>query len=127
MSVAAAELVEAARQGLLNNLEVSVLNQDPLLLQNICNTPDPGGVGTVQKLNKLSQPGTEAILDLEKEMGTVVALAAGLDPVEREQVWNIGEDNTPEDTVEYTGILEEFWDVFAWNMAENDNHQRQTV
>jgi hypothetical protein len=33
-------------------------------------------------------------------------------------VWNIGEDNTPEDVVEYTDILEEFWDVFAWNMAE---------
>jgi hypothetical protein len=118
MSVAPAKLVEAARQGRLNNLEVSVLNQDPLLLQQIRNTPDPGGVGTVRELNKLSQPSTEAIVDWEKEMGTVAALAAGLDPVEREQVWNIGEDNTPEDTVEYTDILEEFWDVFAWNMAE---------
>jgi hypothetical protein len=52
-------------------------------------------------------------LDWEKEMGTVAALAAGFDPVKREQLWNIGEDNTPEDTVEYMGILEEFWDVFA--------------
>jgi hypothetical protein len=86
MSVAPTELVEAARQGRLNNLEVSVLNQDPLLLQKICNTPDPGGVGTVRELNKLSQPSTEAILDWEKEMGIVAALAAGLDPVEREQV-----------------------------------------
>jgi hypothetical protein len=38
--------------------------------------------------------------------------------LEREHVWNIGEDNTSEDTVEYTGILEEFRDVFAWNMAK---------
>jgi hypothetical protein len=118
MSDAPAELVKAARQGRLNNLEVSVLNQDPLLLQKICNTPNPGGVGTVRELNKLSQPSTEAILDWEKGMGTVAALTAGLDPVERKQVWNIGEEDTPEDTVEYTGILEEFWDVFAWNMAE---------
>jgi hypothetical protein len=57
-------------------------------------------------------------LDWEEETGTVGALAAGLDPVEREQVSNIGEDNTPEDAVEYTDILEEFLDVFAWNMAE---------
>jgi hypothetical protein len=57
-------------------------------------------------------------LDWENEMGTVAVLAAGLDPVEREQVWNIGEDNTPEDTVEYTGVLEEPRDVFAWNMVE---------
>jgi CMP-N-acetylneuraminic acid synthetase len=28
------------------------------------------------------------------------------------------EDNTPEDVVECMDILEEFWDVFAWNMAE---------
>jgi hypothetical protein len=118
MSVAPAELVEAARQSRLNNLEVSVLNQDPLLLQKICNAPDPGGVGTIRELNKMSQSSTEAILEWEKKMGIVVALAARLDPVEREQVWNIGEDNTPEDTVEYTGILEEFWGVFAWNMAE---------
>jgi hypothetical protein len=33
-------------------------------------------------------------------------------------VWNIAEDNTPEDAVEYTDILEEFRDAFAWNMAE---------
>jgi hypothetical protein len=88
-----------------------VLNQDPLVLQQISNTPDPGGVGTVRELNKVSQPSTETILDWEKETGTVAALAAGLDPVEREQVWNIGEDNTREDAVEYTDILEEFRDV----------------
>jgi hypothetical protein len=108
MSFAPAELVEAARKGRLNNLEVSVLNQDPLLLQKICNTSDPGGVGTVRELNKMCQLSTEAILDWEKEMGAVAALVADLDVVEREQVWNIGEDNTPEDTLEYTGILQEF-------------------
>jgi hypothetical protein len=43
MTVAPAELVEAARQGRLNNLEVLVLNQDPLLLQKIYNAPDLGG------------------------------------------------------------------------------------
>jgi hypothetical protein len=43
MSVAPAELVEAAREGRLDNLEVPVLNQDPLVLQQIRNTPDPGG------------------------------------------------------------------------------------
>jgi hypothetical protein len=118
MSVAPAELVEAAREGRLDNLEVSVLNQDPLLLQQIRNTPDPGGVGTVRELNRVSQPSIEAILDWEKETGTVAALAVGLDPVEMEQVWSIGEDNIPEDVVEYTDILEEFRDVFAWNMAK---------
>jgi hypothetical protein len=61
MSVAPAELIEAARRGRLNNLEVSVLNQEPLVLQPIRNTPDPGEVGTVPGLNKLSQPSTEAI------------------------------------------------------------------
>jgi hypothetical protein len=118
MSVAPAELVEAARQARLNNLEVSMLNQDPLLLQKYRNAPDPGGVGIVQKPNKLSKPSTEAILDWEKQMGTLAVLAADLDPIEREQVWDIGEDNTPEDTVEFTGILEEFWNVLAWNTAE---------
>jgi hypothetical protein len=33
-------------------------------------------------------------------------------------VWDIGEDNTPENVVEYTDVLEECRDVFAWNMAE---------
>jgi hypothetical protein len=52
-----------------------------------------------------------------KRTGTVVALTAGLDPAEKEQVWNIGEDNKPEDVSEYTDILEGFRDVFAWNMC----------
>jgi hypothetical protein len=61
--------------------------------------------GTVS-LGKEISDATEAILDWEKEMGTVAALTASLDPVERKQVWNIGVDNTPENTVEYTSILE---------------------
>jgi hypothetical protein len=33
-------------------------------------------------------------------------------------VRNIGEDNTPEEVIEYTDILEECRNVFAWNMAD---------
>jgi hypothetical protein len=55
----------------------------------------------------------ESVSSFDKLTGTVAALAAGLDPAEEEQVWNIGEDKTPEDVVEYTDILEEFWDVSA--------------
>jgi len=77
--------------------------------------------------DRVSQPSAEVISKWEKDVGTVAALAAGSDPAEKEQVWDIGQDNTPEDVVVYTDILEEFWDVFAWNMAENDHHQRRTV
>jgi hypothetical protein len=77
------------------------------------NTPDPGGVGIMRELNRVSQPNEVSISSFDKQTETVAALAAGLDPAEKEQVLNIGEDNTPEDVVEYTDILEEFWDVFA--------------
>jgi hypothetical protein len=51
---------------------------------------------------------------LGKRNGDCSCLGGRLRPgVEREQVWNIGEDITSKDAVEYTGILEEFWDVFA--------------
>jgi hypothetical protein len=70
------------------------------------------------QLNRVSEPSEESISSFDKLTGTVAALAAGLDPAEKEQLWNIGEDNTPEDVVEYTDIMEEFRDVFAWNMAE---------
>jgi hypothetical protein len=80
--------------------------------------PDPGGVGIMRELNRVSQPSEESISSFDKLTGIVAALAAGLDPAEKEQVWNIGKDNTPEDVVEYMDIQEEFWDVFAWNMAE---------
>jgi hypothetical protein len=66
----------------------------------------------------VSQPSEESFSIFDRLTGTVAALAADLDPAEKEQVWNIGEDNTPEDVIEYTDILEEFWDMFAWNMAE---------
>jgi hypothetical protein len=72
----------------------------------------------MRELNRVSQPSEESISSFNKLTGIVAALAAGLDPAEKEYVWNIGEDNTPEDVVEYTDILEEFWDMFAWNMAE---------
>src|SRR6476620_7715960 len=68
--------------------------------------------------DRASQPFAEVISKWEKDVGTVAALAAGSDPAEKEQVWDIGQDNTPEDVVVYTDILEEFRDVFAWNMAE---------
>ena len=55
----------------------------------------------------------KSISSFEKRTGTVAALAAGLDPAEKEQVWNIGEDNTPEDVVEYTDILEELSGCFC--------------
>jgi hypothetical protein len=66
----------------------------------------------------VSQPSEVSISNFDKRTGTVAALAADLDPAEKEQVWNIGEDNTPEDVVECTDILEDCRDVFAWNMAE---------
>jgi hypothetical protein len=118
MSVAPEELVAAARDGWLANPNLPVPRRDPLVMPRFGNTSDPGGVGIMQELNRVSQPSEESILSFDKLTGTVAALAAGLDPAEKEQVWNIGKDNTPEDVVEYTDILEEFWDVFAWNMAE---------
>jgi hypothetical protein len=33
-----------------------------------------------------------------------LCLTAGLDPAEKKEVWNIKEDNTQEDVVEYTWI-----------------------
>jgi hypothetical protein len=70
----------------------------------------------MRELNRVSQPSEETISSFEEKTGTVAALTAGLDPAVKEQVWNIGEDNAPEDVVEYTNVLEAFWDVFAWNM-----------
>jgi hypothetical protein len=57
---------------------------------------------------------------LGKRNGDCSGLGSRLGPSRKgtSHVWNIGEDNTPEDTVEYTAILEEFPYVFAWNMAE---------
>jgi hypothetical protein len=88
------------------------------VLPQFDNTPDPGRVGILRELNRVSQPSEVSISSFDKRTGTVAALAAGLDPADREHVWNIGEDNTPEDVVEYTNILEDCRDVFAWNMAE---------
>jgi hypothetical protein len=105
MSVAPAELIAAARDGWLDNSEVPVPNLDPLVLQQFYNPSDPGEVGTVWELNRVSQPSEEvAILSFEQRTESESALVEGLDPVEKEQVWNIGEDNTPEDVVDYTDI-----------------------
>jgi hypothetical protein len=98
MSVAPEELVAAARDGwLANGPNLPVPRRDPLVLTQFDNTLDPGGVGTLRELNRVSQPSEEAVSSFEQRTGTVAALAAGLDPAEKEQVWNIGKDNTPQD------------------------------
>jgi hypothetical protein len=107
MSVALEELVAAARDGWLANLNIPVPRRDPLMLPQVDNTPDPGGVGIMRELNRVSQPSEGTILRFETRTGTEAALTAGLDPAEKEQVWNIGEDNTPEDVVEYHRVVEE--------------------
>jgi hypothetical protein len=61
----------------------------------------------------VAQPSEEAILSFEQRTGTVAALAAGLNPAEKEQVWNIGKDNTPKDVVEYPDMLEGFLNVLS--------------
>jgi hypothetical protein len=108
MSVAPEELVAAARDGWLANPNLPVPRRDPLLLPQFDNTPDPGGVGILRELKKVTRPSEETISSFEKRTGTVAALTAGLNPAEKEQVWNIRENNTPEDVSEYTDILEEF-------------------
>jgi hypothetical protein len=118
MSVAPKELVAAAQDGWLVNPNLPVPSRDPLVLPQFDNTPDSGGAGIMRKLNRVSQPSEVSISSFDKQTGTVAALAAGLDPAEKVQVWYIEEDNTPEDVVEDTDILEEFWNVFAWSMVE---------
>jgi hypothetical protein len=58
----------------------------------------------MRELNRVSQPSEVSISRFDKQTGTVAALAAGLDPAEKEQVWNIGEDNTPEDDGHSRGL-----------------------
>jgi hypothetical protein len=122
MSVAPEEVVAAARDGCsyhqIANPNLHVHRRDPLVLPRFGNTSDPGGVGIMRELNRVFQPSEESTSSFDKRTGTVVALATGLDPAEKKHVWNIGEVNTSEDVVEYTDILEEFRDVFAWNVAE---------
>jgi hypothetical protein len=113
MSVAPEEVVTAARNGWLANSNLHVPRRDPLVLPQFDNTPDPGGVGIMREPNRVSQPSEVSISSFDKHTETVAALAAGLDPAEKEQ-----EDNTPEDVVAYTDILEDCRDVFVWNMAE---------
>jgi hypothetical protein len=47
----------------------------------------------MRELNRVSRPSEGTILSFETRTGTEAALAAGLDPAEKEQVWTIGEDN----------------------------------
>jgi hypothetical protein len=128
MSVAPEELVAAARDVWLANPNLPVPRRDPLVLPLFDNTPDPGGVGTLRELNKMSQPCEKAISSFEQSTGIVAALAAGLDPAEKEQVWNIGEDNTPED--DGRRVYRHFEGLsrcFCVEHGCNDHDQRLTV
>jgi hypothetical protein len=69
MSVAPEELVAAARDNWLANPNLPVPRRDPLVLPQFDNTPDPGGVGTLRELNRVSQPSEKAISSLSKERG----------------------------------------------------------
>jgi hypothetical protein len=86
MSVAPEELVAAARDGWLAKLNIPVPRRDPLVLPQFDNTPDPWGVGIMRELNRVSRTSEETILNFETRTGTEAALAAGLDPAEKEQV-----------------------------------------
>jgi hypothetical protein len=55
---------------------------------------------------------------LEKENGVCSCPGSRLRPGRKGTSVEYWEDNTPEDAVEYTDTLEEFQDIFAWNMAE---------
>jgi hypothetical protein len=47
------------------------------------NTSDPGGVGIMRELNRVSQPSEESISSFDKLTGTVAAWAADLDQAEK--------------------------------------------
>jgi hypothetical protein len=76
MSVAPKELVAAAQDGWLANPNLRVPRQDPLVLPQFDKIPDPGGVGIMRKLNKVSQPSEVSISGFDKQTGTVAVLAA---------------------------------------------------
>jgi hypothetical protein len=118
MSVAPEELVAAAKNGWLANPNLHVPNTGSASVATVWQHIGSEEAGIMRELNRVSQPSEESISSFDKRTGTVAALTAGLDLAEKEHVWNIGEDNTPEDVVEYMDILQEFRDVFAWNMAE---------
>jgi hypothetical protein len=73
MSVAPEELVTAARDGWLANSNLPVPRRDPLVLPQFDNTPDPGGVGILRELNRVSQPSEVSISSFDKRTGTVAA------------------------------------------------------
>ena len=99
MSVAPAELVSAAREGSLFDSGTSVAPTNPVSVRQPRTAPGPGGGRMDWEPDRVSQPSAEVISKWEKDVGTVAALAAGSDPAEKEQVWDIGQDNTPEDVV----------------------------
>ena len=86
MSVTPEELVAAAKDGWLADSSLSVPRRDPLVSSRFDHTPDPGGVGIMRELNRVSQPSEESISSFDKLTGSVAALAAGLDPAEKKQV-----------------------------------------
>jgi hypothetical protein len=69
MSVAPEELVAAARDGWLANPNLPVPRRDPLVLPQFVNTPDPGGLGTLRKLNGVSSRVRKQFRVLSKERG----------------------------------------------------------
>jgi hypothetical protein len=84
MSVAPEELVAKVRDGWLASPNLPVPRRDPLVLPRFGNTSDPGGVGIMRKLSRVSQPSEKSISSFDKLTGTVAALAAGVDPAEKE-------------------------------------------
>jgi hypothetical protein len=68
------ELVAATRDGWLASPNLPVPRRDPLVLPRFGNTSDPGGVGIMQELNKVSQPSEESILSFDKLTGFIAAL-----------------------------------------------------
>jgi hypothetical protein len=63
MSVAPEELVAAARDGWLANPNLPVPKRDPLVMPRFGNTSDPGEMGIMRELNRVSQPSEESIFE----------------------------------------------------------------
>jgi hypothetical protein len=76
MSVAPEELVAAVRDGWLANPSLPMPGRNPLVLPQFDNTPDPGGVGTMRELNRVSQPSKISISSFDQRAGTLAALTA---------------------------------------------------
>jgi hypothetical protein len=88
MSVTLEELVTAARNGCLANPNLAVSRREPLVLPQFDNTSDPGEIGTMRELNRVSQPSEMWISSFDKRTGTVAAMAADLSRPGRERTLN---------------------------------------